>query len=119
MRADAEEKQQDWEQAKVQLDRVVALVAIAEEDEYRRYCGEIDIAWIQLLVDLQSVERSLVQGLSQEEDVLIDDRLACIRCSHERIQSALDQLPVTYGSPEQTTTRQKELQVRCIILSVG
>lgn len=111
MKADAEEKQRDWEQAKVQLDRAVALIPVAEEEEYRRFVGAIDMAWVQLLVDLQSVERALVQGLNQEDDVVIDDRLACIQCSHERIQSALDQLPVTYGSPEQTTSRQKELQV--------
>lgn len=111
MKADAEEKQQEWEQAKTQLDRAVALVPVAEEEECRQFSSEVDISWIQFLVELQSVERALIQGLAQQDDVPLDDRLACIECSHARIQSALDQLPVNYASPEDATTRRKELQV--------
>ena len=112
MKADTEEKQQEWEQAKTQLDRAVALVSIVEEDENRRFCSEVDESFIQLVNELQSVEKALIQGLSQQEDVPLDDRLTCIECSHARIQNALDQLPVTYDRPEEVTTRRKELQVR-------
>lgn len=87
------------------------MVQVAEEEECRRFSAEVDIAWIQLLIDLQSVEKVLIQGLAQQADVPLDDRLTCIECAHARIQSALDQLPVKYGSPEEATTRQKELQV--------
>lgn len=111
VRTEAEEKQQEWEQAKTQLDRAIVLVSIADEDESRRLCLEIDESWIQLDRELQRVEKALLQGLAQQADVPLDDRLICIECSHARIQSALDQLPVKYGSPEETTTRRKELQV--------
>ena len=111
VRAEAEEKQQEWEQAKTQLDRAVAFVSIIDEDESRQFSLQIDESWIQLDRQLQCVEKALLQGLAQQDDVPLEDRLICIECSHARIQSALDQLPVKYGSPEETTTRRKELQV--------
>ena len=111
VRAEAEEKQQEWEQAKTQLDRAAVFVSILDEDESRRFCLQIDELWIQLDRELQCVEKILLQGLAQQEDVPLDDRLICIECSHARIQSALDQLPIKYNSLEETTTRRKKLQV--------
>lgn len=118
VRTEAEEKQQEWVQAKTQLDRAIALVSVVDEDENRRFCVEIDESWIQLDRELQCVEKALLQGLAQQEDIPLEDRLICIECSHARIQSALDQLPVKYGSPEETTTRRKELQVRIFFVLV-
>lgn len=111
MKADAEEKQQDWDQAKSQLDRAVALISIMEEEAGRQFCLSVDESWINLSHKLHLVEQLLLQGLAQQTDVPLDDRITCIECSHARIQAVLDQLPIVYSSPDQAMARRRELEV--------
>jgi hypothetical protein len=113
VKADAEEKQQDWDQAKSQLDRAVALIPISEEEAGRQFCLAVDQSWGNLIEKLQSVEQLLLQGLAQQTGVPLDDRIACIECSHTRIQAVLDQLPTFYSNPDQAAVRRKELEACC------
>lgn len=85
---------------------------IIEKEEGQLYCLEIDEAWMQLQRLLQSTESALLQGLAQQPDVPLDERIVCIECSHARIESALAQLPACYANPEDAAARRKELQVR-------
>ena len=86
-------------------------MTVFEESEGRQYCSEIDGAWSRLERLLQSAESALLQGLSQQTDVSLDERIVCIECAHARIQSALSELPITYAKPEEAAARRKELQV--------
>lgn len=86
-------------------------MAIVEEAQGRQYCSEISDAWSRLEQLLQSTEAALLQGLSQQADVSLDERIVCIECSHARIQSVLSELPTVYARPEDAAARHKELQV--------
>ena len=85
---------------------------LVDKEEGQLYCLEIEEAWAELQRLLQSTESALLQGLAQQPDVTLDDRIVCIECSHARIESALAQLPTCYANPEDAAARRKELQVR-------
>lgn len=134
MKADVEEKQNEWDQAKTQLNRATSLIPIAEENAYRQWCVAVEESWDILNGALQKVEQALLNSLVQHSDVPIDERITCkfsgalcscsllsdngisflkigIEVSHARIRSVLEQLPSSYGSPEEAAARRKELQV--------
>ena len=77
MKADAEEQQQEWEQAKSQLSRAVALIPIAEENAQRQFCIVVEDSWNELNRALKSVEKALLQGLVEPSDVPLDERITC------------------------------------------
>lgn len=78
MKADAEELQQEWEQAKSQLHRAVALIPIAEEAAQRQICLANEESFDRLDRALKSVEQALLRGLVEPSDVPLDERITCM-----------------------------------------
>jgi len=77
VKADAEDKQNEWDQAKTQLDRAAGLIPIAEENAYRQWCVAVEESWDILNSALQKVEQALLNSLVQHSDVPIDERITC------------------------------------------
>lgn len=77
LKADTDEEQQEWEQAKSHLNRAAALVAIIEEDSQRQFCTRVEESWRDLEQALQLVEQALLHGLVHQPDVSLDERITC------------------------------------------
>lgn len=116
MKAEYEEKQQQWENAQSCLNCAVSLIDISQEDQKRNYCTALDLRWISLNQTMVLIEKGLLRQI-QVSDVPLEDRIACIECSLTRIQSNVSQLHSPFNNIDEVAVRRKELKVQIKILN--
>ena len=117
MKAETEEKQQQWEQTQSYLNCSVSLIDIVQEDQKRNYCTSLDLCWISLNQTMVLIEKALLRQI-RVSDVPLEDRIACIECSLTRIQSNVSQLHSPFNNSDQVTVRRKELQVPTFLIEI-
>ena len=112
LKAESDDKQQQWKQSQSHLDRAVTLIPIDQEDAYRQRCIAVERLWVDVNRRLQQVESALVRQ-SQQSNVPLEDRIACIECSLARIESALIHSNSSCSTEDEAEARRQELQASC------